>query len=107
MGGAIGVFFVTNVLVLLGLVRTALDWFFNDLLGADLSTDLLSLVEALVSPTVAFFNALDLVLPDQVAQTPPDAPWYLDGEVMIVVMLAWLVAPLVVGLVTFERADLG
>lgn len=107
MGGAIGFFFVTNVLVLFGLVSTALDWVFNDLLGADLSADVLQFIEALVSPLVAFFGSLQFVLPEAVNQTPPDNPWYLEGEVMLVILLAWLVVPLVLGVLKFERADLG
>ena len=107
MGGAIGFFFVTNVLVLLGLVNRALGWILNDLLGADLSRDALRFVESVVSPLVAFFNSLDLVLPEESSQMASEVPWYLEGEVMIVILLAWLLVPLVLGIVTFERADLG
>ncbi|QLK27559.1 ABC transporter permease [Natrinema zhouii] len=107
MGGVIGFFFVTNVLALFGLVNTALDWIFNDLLGADLSMDILRFVESVVSPLMAFVNSLDLVFPAEVGQIPPDSPWYLEGEAMIGILLAWLVIPLVLGIWRFERADLG
>lgn len=107
MGGAIGFFFVTTVLVLPGVVRRAITWIFNDLLGADLSTDFIQFIEVLMSPTAAFFGTLQFVLPEEVNQTPPDQAWYLEGEMMLVVLLAWLVIPLVLGIVQFERADLG
>ncbi|WP_121741473.1 ABC transporter permease [Natronorubrum halophilum] len=109
MGGTIAYFFVTNVLALFGLLGNALGWIFNDVLAADLSAGVLSVIEALVSPIIAFMGALDLVFPNTTTQATQAAedPWYLEGEVMIVILLAWLVVPLVLGIWRFERADLG
>ncbi|WP_339102395.1 ABC transporter permease subunit [Haloterrigena salinisoli] len=107
MGGTIGFFFVTTVLALFRMVSFALNWILNDLFGLDLSQNALSFIEAAMSPIMAFFGAMDLVFPSQVSQTAPDSPWYLEGEVMIVILLAWLVVPLVLGIWRFERADLG
>ncbi|ADB62055.1 ABC-2 type transporter [Haloterrigena turkmenica DSM 5511] len=107
MGGTIGFFFVTTVLALFRMVSFALDWILNDIFSLELSRNALTFIEAVMSPLMAFFGAMDLVFPSQASRTAPDSPWYLEGEVMIVILLAWLVVPLVLGIWRFERADLG
>ncbi|QRV13773.1 ABC transporter permease [Haloterrigena salifodinae] len=107
MGGTIAFFFVTTVLVLFGLVNTALGWIFNDVLGRDLSGEVLTFIEALMSPMIAFSRAFNIFLADLPEGAFQDQPWYLEGEMMIVILLAWLIVPLVLGIWRFERADLG
>ncbi|WP_254525261.1 ABC transporter permease subunit [Natrinema caseinilyticum] len=107
MGGAIGFFFVTNVLNLLGPLRLAIEYLFNDLAGLDIAANQIRFVQSLISPTVAYVNSTGLVFPDGFRSVPPDIPWFLEGEVMVVIQLVWLVVPIALGLWTFERAGLG
>ncbi len=105
MGGAIAVYFVTTVLA--NLIRTGFDWVFNDIAGLGLSSDALTFTESALSPMNAFFRSLGLVLPDDLAVTAPDNPWYLEPELMLVVLFVWLLVPLAIGIIQFERANLG
>ena len=107
MGGAIGFFFVTNVLNLFGPFRLAIEYVFNDLAGLGISNEQIVLVQSLISPTAAYVNTTSLVFPEEFASVSSDTPWYLQGETMLIVLIAWLVVPLVLGIWRFERADLG
>lgn len=109
MGGAIGFFFVTNVLMLFGRfsIIGALEYLLNDLLSVGVSQDALEFVRTLISPTAAYVNSTALAFPEGFMTIPDDYAWYLEGEVMVVVLLLWLVVPTLLGLWQFERADLG
>lgn len=109
MGAAIGFFFVTNVLTFIQgfSIIDALEYLLNDLGGAGVSQEQLEFVRALISPTMAYVYSTALAFPDDLGGIPSDIPWYLEGEVMIVVLLAWLIVPILLGLWRFERADLG
>lgn len=109
MGGAIGFFFVTNVLTMFGQfsIGGALDYLLNDVLGAGVSGDALMLVQALISPTWSYMLSMELVMPAELTQTGQDLPWFLQGEPMVAVLLAWLVVPLALGTWWFGRVDLG
>ncbi|WP_207586987.1 ABC transporter permease subunit [Halomontanus rarus] len=109
MGGAIGFFFVTNVLTMLPgfSIIAAFEYVFNSLLDLGVSQDGLEFIRALLSPTMAYTYSTALAFPDRMNGIPEDIPWYLQGEVMVVVLLAWLVVPIALGLWRFGRADLG
>ena len=107
MGGAIGFFFVTNVLNLFGPFRIAIEYVFNDLAGLGISDHQIGFVQSVISPTAAYVNTTSLAFSEEFATMPADTPWYLQGETMLVVLLAWLVVPLALGIWRFERADLG
>lgn len=107
MGGAIGFFFVTNVLNLFGPLRLAIDYVFNDLAGLDITANQILFVQSVISPTAAYVNSTGLVFPTGFRDIRADLPWYLEGEVMIVILLAWLIVPIALGMWQFERADLG
>lgn len=109
MGGAIGFFFVTNVLTMVPgfSIIDAFDYVINSLLDFGVSQDGLEFVRALLSPTMAYTYSTALAFPNSMSGIPEDIPWYLQGEIMVVVMLAWLVVPIALGLWRFTRADLG
>jgi ABC-2 type transport system permease protein len=111
MGGAIGYFFVFNVLWLAGQfsVAAALRFVFEDTLGLSLGQNFYNFVINL-SPASAYLNSLYLVFdPENFGpQLPPlgDVPWYLTPEFSVAVLLGWLILPLVAGYGLFRRAEL-
>lgn len=107
MGGSIAFFFITSVLNVFGPLQLAIDYVLNDLAGLEVSMNQIAFVQSLVSPTAAYVNSTGLAFPEGFNTIPPDLPWFLQGETMLVVMLAWLVVPLALGIWQFERADLG
>ncbi|WP_247002488.1 ABC transporter permease [Halosolutus gelatinilyticus] len=110
MGGAIGFYFVGNLLMIFpGLsIVDAFGYVLNDRLGLGISENLFEFVRRL-SPTVAFEEAMPLVIPDDVItfRGTEDVPFYLEPEAALVVLFAWLVVPVAFGLWRFGRADLG
>ncbi|PCR89188.1 ABC transporter permease [Natrinema ejinorense] len=106
MGGAIGFFFVTNVLNLFGPLRLAINYVLNDLAGLDIAGNQIMFVQSVLSPTASYVNATDLVFPDSFRAVQSDVPWFLEGEMMVAILLGWIVVPIVLGLWRFERADL-
>ncbi|WP_137289103.1 ABC transporter permease [Natronorubrum halophilum] len=107
MGGSIAFFFTTSVLNVAGPLRLAIDYLLNDIVGFEVSMNQISFLQALISPTAAYVNSTGLAFPEGFNTIPADLPWFLQGETMLVVMLAWLVVPLALGIWQFERADLG
>lgn len=85
----------------------------HGLLGLERNPDLYDAI-SYVSPYVAFQKAGNLVFPPSVRSrvfvrpgaSSPDLPFYLDDWVAVVVFAGWLVVPLVVGYLRFDRADL-
>lgn len=112
MGGAIGYFFVFNVLWIQGSafsVVGALRFVFEDTLGLEIAENTEMFVQSL-SPAVAYLNTLRLAFPEGYRDLPPadpSTPFYLEPEFMLVILGAWIVLPLLVGYLRFERADLG
>ncbi|RKD95577.1 ABC transporter permease [Halopiger aswanensis] len=110
MGGAIGFYFVGNLLMvfpglsIVGLFQYAL----NDRLGLGISEHAFEFVRRL-SPTVAYEEAMPLAFPnDEITLTgTTDVPAYLEPEVAVLVLVAWLVVPVALGLWHFDRVDLG
>ena len=109
MGGAIGFYMVTVVFSLVGFgVANLFDWVFNSQLGLGISDNVISLLASVTAPTIAFLESLSLVFPETNPEVDTgDTVWYLEGEMMIVVLLAWIVVPLAIGYWRFERADIG
>ncbi|QSX00023.1 ABC transporter permease [Haloterrigena alkaliphila] len=106
MGGSIAFFFVTSVLNVFGPLQFAIDYVANDLAGLEISMYQIAFVQSLVSPTAAYVNSTALAFPEGFNTIPPDLPWFLQGETMLVVLVGWLVVPLALGIWQFERADL-
>lgn len=63
------------------------------------------------NPTEAYLVSALAVFPEELTERM-DAPvadglsWYVQPEIGVVVLLAWLAVPILVGLYRFERADL-
>lgn len=112
MGGAIGYFFVFNILwanASAFSVIGALRFVFEDTLGIGLAENTESLIQSL-SPTVAYLQSLQLAFPAEfqnLTPSDPTTPFYLEPEFMLVILLAWVIVPLLVGYWQFERADIG
>lgn len=110
MGAAIGTWFVLNVFWnFFPINPQSIVTFVADRLGTSVSLEIQQLIWSL-SPTGAYLNSLELVLPaGQIAREGPatGTPWFLEGWFMLVVLAFWFVVPLGLGLRRFERADLG
>lgn len=61
----------------------------------------------MANPSTAFMHAVRAVIPEYRAITfyPEGSAWYLDDRMGFVVLAAWAVVPLVLGLWRFERTD--
>ena len=124
IAGAFGSYFVLVILYVFPVVRirTMVRWVHTTILGADPNPDLYNAVQY-TSPYLAYRKATNLVLPDDMRRTvfrsslPEEAdlavgehnaalPIYLRDEFSVVVLAFWLVVPLVLGYLLFERADL-
>ncbi|WP_435151826.1 ABC transporter permease subunit [Haladaptatus sp. DFWS20] len=114
MASSVGVFFVFNVLWTVPQISPSrmLRYVAEDKLGMTLGPEIYEFV-FLVSPPYAFQRAAGLVFPDRPIYfsryISPEAsiPFYLEEWFMLVILGAWLVIPLAVGYLSFERADLG
>lgn len=105
MGGAIGFFFVTNVLNLFGPLKDAITFLFNDLAGLGISDAQITFVQVLISPTAAYLKSIPLVFSNR--PTPQNEPWFLQSEISLIILLAWVVVPIAFGIWQFKRTDLG
>ncbi len=109
MGGSIGFYMVTVVFPLTGLsIPQFFDWLLNSQLNLAISENIIDFMASLTAPTIAFLSASELVFSAENPEVPP-APdvWYLQPEMMIVILLVWIIAPLGVGYWRFQRADIG
>ncbi|AGB16916.1 hypothetical protein Halru_2331 [Halovivax ruber XH-70] len=115
MGGALAVYFVTNLLILFGQLSIlgALQYVLNDLLGLGVGDEPIQFVGMVLSPTQAYLASTTLAFPNDLvaamptAGDPADLVWYLQPETALAILLAWTVLPLALGIWRFERADLG
>jgi len=113
MGGALGFYFVTNLLVVFGdlSIRGLLEYVLNDLLGAGVGEDPLTFLTMLISPTQSFLASTMLVYPaDFLANNgldPTEMAWYVQGEMGLALLGLWLVVPLAFGIWRFETANIG
>ena len=110
MGGAIAFYMVTIVLMLFEFsIGRLLDWVVNSQLGLGVSENAMEFLEALTNPTIAYFRSLELAVDPELTREfeAQDHVWYLEPEFMLLLLVAWLVVPLALGLWRFERAELG
>ncbi len=114
MGGAIGFFFVFNIVWnFLPVGPVQMLSFVLERLGADPANyeNLLELVYS-ISPTGAYLNSMQLVMPTEILQTVgaasrPGDPFYLEGWFMVVIMGLWIAVPLALGYWRFRTAEVG
>ncbi|WP_227355494.1 ABC transporter permease subunit [Haladaptatus salinisoli] len=114
MASSVGVFFVFNVLWTIPQISpsAALRFVAEDTLGLRIGPQLYEFVY-LVSPPYAFQRAAGLVFTEdpiyyfRTLGRDATVPFYLEEWFMLVVLGAWLVVPLALGYLSFERADLG
>jgi ABC-2 type transport system permease protein len=113
MGGALGFYFVTNLLVIFGdlSIRGLLEYVLNDLLGLGVADDPLTFITMLISPTQSYLSTTFLTFPEDwlVANgfNPSETAWYVSGEMGLFLLIMWLVVPLAVGIWRFDRANIG
>lgn len=113
MGGALGFYFVTNLLVIFGdlSIRGLLDYVLNDLAGLSVGQDPLTFMTMVISPTQSYLASTMLAFPaDFLALNgldPETMSWYVQGEMGLALLAAWLVVPLLVGIWRFDRANIG
>ena len=124
IAGAFGTYFLLVILYVFPVVQipTMVQWVHTTLLGAERNPDLYNAVQY-TSPYLAYRKAVNLVLPTEMRQVifqsslPDDVsfgsaeanevlPLYLQDEFSLVVLAFWLVVPLLLGYLLFERADL-
>lgn len=115
IAAAVGAYFVLVILYAVPGIRiTAIArWFHTTILGLDPNLNLYNAV-TYTSPYIAFQKATNLVFPpaqqSQVfrrsAEAGTDLPVYLSDEFSLIIFAAWLVVPLVLGYLRFERSDL-
>lgn len=114
MGGAIGFFFLFNIVWnFLPVSPHQMLVFLLERLDQDPADyeHLLELVFSL-SPTGAYLNSIELVMPDRFVDmmggaTVASDPFFVRPWFMLVLLALWTVVPLALGYWRFERADLG
>ncbi|MFB6119822.1 MAG: ABC transporter permease subunit [Halobacteriaceae archaeon] len=111
ISGAIGFYFVSDVLFLFGDLSVVglLRYVLEDLLGGEYhrffyeSFRTLSPANAYINSTLAIFDPANFRgIPSREA-----LPFYLETEFMLLILAAWTVVPLLVGTVVFDRSELG
>lgn len=115
IAAAIGAYFVLVILYAVPVVRIAdlVRWAHHTMAGFERNPDLYAAV-SYTSPYIAFRKAGNLVVPadyeSQIfrrsAEEGAQLPVYLADEVSLVVFAVWLVVPLALGYLRFDRADL-
>jgi ABC-2 type transport system permease protein len=124
IAGAFGTYFVLVILYVFPAVSfgNIARWVHTTLLGASPNPDLYNAVQY-TSPYLAYRKAVNLALPaemrhivfysslpEDISYGSPEAnevlPIYLQDGFSLVVLAFWLVVPLAIGYVLFERADL-
>jgi ABC-2 type transport system permease protein len=111
ISGAIGFYFVSDVLFLFGDLSVVglLEYLLEDVLGGDYHPFFYEAVRSL-SPANAYLNStLAIFSPDNFArlEVPGDLPFYLETEFMFVILAGWIVVPTVLGVLAFQRTELG
>lgn len=113
MGGALGFYFVTNLLVVFGdlSIRGLLRYVLNELLNLGVGQDPLTFMTMVISPTQSYLSSTMLAFPGDFLTTngldPETMSWYVQGEVGLALLVAWLVVPLLIGIWRFDRANIG
>lgn len=113
MAGAIGFYFATNLVTLFDDVSglAALEYLLNDLFNLGIGEDPIRFLGMLGNPTEAYLVSTLAVFPEELSNQM-DAPvaeglsWYVQPEIAVVVLLAWLGLPILFGIRRFEQADI-
>jgi ABC-2 type transport system permease protein len=129
IAAAVGSYFVLVLLYAVPTFRfsTIVRFLHQDLFGLEANYDLYNAI-TYTSPFTAFRKGMNLVVPADLERTvfrrprpspesanlqegagaasPPDLPVYLTDEFALVVLAVWIVVPLAVGALRFERGDL-
>jgi len=113
MLGALGFYFSTNLMTLNEDVSglAGLEYLLNELLGLGVREAPIQFVGVLTNPTRAYLLSTVGAFPRELTgraelPLPGDLAWYVQPEVAVGVLVAWLVVPVLVGLGRFERADI-
>lgn len=113
MAGAIGFYFGTNLITLFDETSglAALEYVLNDLLGLGVGESAIQFVGMISNPTRAYLVATVGAFPDELTETTAfpvasDLAWYVGPAVAVVVLFAWSIVPIWVGVRRFERADI-
>lgn len=113
MLGAFGFYVSTNLMTLNEDVSglAGIEYVLNSLLSLGVSEGTIQFLGILTNPTRAYLLSIlgafpstltaDMGLPD-----PGTLPWYVQPESAVVVLGAYLVVPVLVGLYAFDRADI-
>lgn len=109
IGGTLAVYFVGVVLsVVPGASIVSVLRELGDAAGLGVDDATYQFLGAVLSPAVAYQHGLYGLYPEDVRlDALVDAPAYLRPPAMVLLMLAWIVVPLVVGSVVFDRAEIG
>lgn len=111
---AVGAYFVLVILYVVPGIRltTVVQWVHTTLLGMEPNLNLYNAI-TFTSPLIAFRKAANLVRPEDLQRAVfprpeegAELPTYLSDEMGVVVLAAWVVIPLAVGYVRFQRSDL-
>jgi len=122
IAAAVGSYLVLVILYAIPTVRISgiARWLHTSILGFEANPDLYNAV-TYTSPYIAFQKGTNLVFPEELHQTvfrrptsgatagtpgPSELPAYLTDEFSLVVFAVWLVVPLVLGYMRFERLDI-
>lgn len=115
IAASVGSYFVLVVLYVVPVIRVTdvVQWFHHTMLGFEQNQNLYDAV-SYTSPYVAFRKAANLVFPpDQQSrifyrsgEQVADIPGYLSDEVSLLVFAFWLIVPLTLGYLRFDRTDL-
>jgi ABC-2 type transport system permease protein len=113
MGGALGFYFVTNLLVVFGNLSIAglLRYVLNELLDLGVGQDPITFMTMVISPTQSYLASTMLAFPEEFLSfqglNAEEMAWYVQGEVGLALLLAWLVVPLLIGIWRFDKANIG
>ena len=111
MAGALGFYFSTNLMTLVDGMSAlaALEYVLNGLLGLGVGEAPLRFVGMVTNPTEAYLVAVQLAFPAGFMGLPPTdgLAWFVRPQAAVVLLIAWLVLPIAVGVRQFERADIG
>lgn len=111
--GAFGFYLVTNLMTLNDDVSglAGVEYVLNRVLGLGVGQGPIQLFGMLTNPTRAYLLSILGVFPAERSAeldlpATAELPWYVQPEVAVLVLLAWLVVPVLVGLRAFERAEI-
>lgn len=113
MLGAFGFYVGTNLMTLNDDVSgiAGIEYVLNGLLSLGVSEGVIQFVGIITNPTRAYLLSILGVFPSRGAAEmslpePATLPWYVQPEIAMVILGAWLVVPVAVGVRAFDRADI-